>query len=108
LKRLVTIIIIVFTIFGLLIPANRYFYGNWNPLEPPEKIYYSNRIYYKSETLPKTFVGYDKPSYPLYSLNWIFGKKIYSEHPRGKYVPTVIYLYIGNSSYQTYSLSGGP
>jgi len=84
---------------------NRALFGNWSPLDPPDRIEYTGRRYYKSTLNPQVLVGAKEP---FQSLKWHPGRIDYSYNPRYENVPTVIYLNIGNSTYVTYALSGGP
>lgn len=97
--------ICILLLAGVMLTANRYFYGNWNPLDSPSRINCLGRRYYP-EADNKVLTGKDKPTY---LINVLFpGKRIYSQFPRGKYVPTVVFLHIKGDVYLVYALSGGP
>lgn len=112
-KKVIKVILTASLLISLIFPINRYFYGTWNVFDEPERIQCFGRRYYKSERTINfhynIFIGrHLLPSYPAYSLNLITGKRIYTIEPKGKFVPTVIFLYAGNGRYVSYSLSGGP
>lgn len=102
-----SIIIITFFIVLTLVTGYRYFYGEWNPFVLPDRIECYSRRYYKSHNSPIEIIDKEK-LYLINSMNILTGKRLYSMHPKGEYVPTVIYLETVNDKYQTYELSGGP
>ena len=107
-KKFKIIIPITFFIVLVLFTGYRYFYGEWNPFISPDRIECYGRRYYISHNSPKKLIGKEKPSYLINSLNILTGKRLYTTYPKGEFVPTVIFLDIGNGMYQTYALSGGP
>jgi hypothetical protein len=96
--------VIVLVILVVLL-RNRALFGNWSPFSPPDRIEYAGRRYYQSSTNPKALLGYKKT---ILSLKWHPGRIDYSGNPWIGYVPTVVFLDIGNNTYITYVLSGGP
>jgi hypothetical protein len=90
----------------LMLVANRYCYGVWNPFQAPDRIECYGRRYYMSSI--KELADKEKPEYLIKSIHLLTGKMLYSMERRGEYVPTVIYLYKGNNRYLSYALSGGP
>lgn len=104
-KRIRLCFLVIILLMSLIM-VNRVLCGTWNPLSMPERIVYCGRIYnMKSE------YNFDKKQvvYPLYSINWLTGKFLYTDNPRkGWNVPTVIYLHINDNKYRSYVLSGGP
>lgn len=110
--KIIKILLAAALLIALIFTLYRYFYGTWNIFGYPDRIQCFGRRYYKSnQTLNFHLMipaGTELPHYPVYSLNLLIGKKLYTSHPNGKYVPSVIYLYVGNSAYVLYSLSGGP
>lgn len=107
-KKIKIIMPIMFFILLVLLTGYRYFYGTWNPLVSPDRIECYGRRYNKSHSSPKVLIGDEKPTYPISSLNILTGKRLYSTSLKGEFVPTVIFLDVGNDKYQLYSLSGGP
>lgn len=107
-KKLKIIILITIFILLVLLTGYRYFYGTWNLFVSPDRITCYGRRYNISHPSPKVLIGEEKPSYPISSLNILTGKRLYFTYPKGEFVPTVIFLDVGNDMYQTYSLSGGP
>ncbi len=97
--------VILITILLMLV-ANRYCYGVWNPFRAPDRIECYGRRYYKSSI--KELDAKEKPEYRIKSIHLLTGKKLCRKEQRGLNVPTVIYLYEGNSRYLIYELSGGP
>lgn len=97
-----TISLIIVSAFFL---ANRFLYGVWSPLEPPERVICFGRSYHPS-ALPAERITGDK-----HLASWahlLTGKRIYLPESREQYVPTVIYVHYGDDTYKAYSLSGGP
>ncbi|MDP4147604.1 MAG: hypothetical protein Q8936_24575 [Bacillota bacterium] len=97
----------LFIIFAILI-INRYSFGVWNPASLPDRVQCYNRRYYISTLSPKTFNEKEKPAYAISSPDNMTGKALYTQDPKGEFVPTVIYLKMSDGKYQTYVLSGGP
>lgn len=102
------IIPLAILIILIALTAYRYYYGIWNPFMAPDRINVYGRRYHVSHIAPTVLTGPKKPTYPIYSVNLISGKMLYMNNPKGEFVPTVIYLYVGSGNYQTYELSGGP
>ncbi|MHB1421039.1 MAG: hypothetical protein ACYCX4_15915, partial [Bacillota bacterium] len=103
------IISIILIVAGILLLIYRFDYGTWDPRQIPPKLVCYARTYNKSITPPQLLTGNDKPTHlVIFSLNILTGKRVYLTQRKGRNVPTVIYLYLGNGKYQSYSLSGGP
>lgn len=107
-KKFKIILTAAFFVVLLLFTGYRYFYGEWNPFISPDRIECYGRRYYISHNSAKAFIGKEKPSYPINSLNILTGKRLYTTEPKRAFVPAVIFLDMGNGRYQTYELSGGP
>lgn len=75
--------------------------GNWNPLSPPQRIYYSGQTYDKN--LIQAFIGNKKPV----SLKWQCGRIDYSSGPWTDNDTDTIVLDTGNNTYITYLLDSG-
>jgi hypothetical protein len=106
-KRFCQIAFICLVLVAVLLTANRYCYGAWNPFVPPSWIDCFHRRYYPSiRTVVLT--GKVKPVYLASIVQYLCGKRIYMQFPKGKFVPTVIFLQIKDDIYLPYSLSGGP
>lgn len=104
-RQIITItLLFVLILFAGYLPGYRYFYGVWDPSILPDRIECYGRRYYISNNSP----GLLSESYSIKSLNILTGKRLYTSHPKEEFVPTVIFLDIGNGMYQAYSLSGGP
>lgn len=106
-KKLKIIIPVLLLTLMVLLTGYRYFYGEWNPFVSPDRVECYSRRYYKSGN-PKELTEKERPSCSINSLNILTGKRLYSSEPKGEFVPTVIYLKVGDGKYQTYALSGGP
>ena len=86
----------------------RVLYGIWNPFVPPDRVDCYGSRYYVSHNSPVVFAESERPCFLIHSPNLLMGKRLYSKYSGGEFVPTIIYLYIGNAKYQIYELSGGP
>jgi hypothetical protein len=87
---------------------NRYEFGVWNPLSPPDRVQCYNRCYYFTPASPQTLNISKKPKYSLSKTDNQTGKDFYTLEPKGDQVPTVIYLKRADGTYLQYVLSGGP
>jgi len=105
-KIIFTVLTSVMALICFMLFATKLYYGVWNPLSLPKKINIFGRLYY-SDYKVKQFEDNKKPIYPVNSRLSI-GKNLYMMHPLGEYVPTVLYLDLGNGKYLVYELSGGP
>ena len=87
---------------------NRYEFGVWNPLSPPDRVQCYNRRYYLTPSSPQALSSSKKPPYSISKADNQTGKDLYTLEPKGDLVPTVIYLKTANGTYLQYVLSGGP
>lgn len=111
-KKVVFIsVVVLLTLILIFIVSNRKVYGVWNPLRSPLRAKCYDRTYNLSPN-PKLMEmsGENQPEYEIEQsfLDMITGKKFYMNHPKGEYVPTVIYLYVEQNKYYGCELSGGP
>lgn len=88
---------------------NRYEFGVWNPLSPPDRVQcYNNRRYYLLSSSPQMLSGSKRPKFSIGKTDNQTGKDLYTLEPKSGLVPTVIYLKTADGNYLQYVLSGGP
>ena len=87
---------------------NRYEFGVWNPLSPPDRVQCYNRCYYLTPASPQTLNISKKAQYSIRKTDNQTGKDLCTLEPKGDQVPTVIYLKTADGTYLQYVLSGGP
>jgi hypothetical protein len=105
LKKYQRLMMVSISVFILVILANRWAFGVWNPLSLPDRIECYGRRYYISSLGPETMSEAETPKYAI-GLWDLLGKPLYMSEPKGSLVPVIIYLKLANGQYQVYTLSG--
>jgi len=107
-KKIIILLSSVVLLIMALFVGNRVAFGVWDPLQLPNRIQCYSRTYRKSATQPKVLTGEGKPTFSIFFWDNPTGKAVYTKDPKINSIPTVIYLKMSNSRYQSYELSGGP
>jgi hypothetical protein len=104
---IITLIALIIVLSPFL--RSRYSFGVWNPLSLPDRIEcYDRRYYIQSGPSTKILNENEKPTYKISFPANMTGKGLYTQQPKGEYVPIIIYLKLSNGEFQAYGLSGGP
>lgn len=106
-KKLIITMVLIFLILSFEV-YYRKASGGWNVFIPPKKIHCFKREYHVSKKPVQKVAGIKKPLYKVEVDNPFWNGMVFSQLPKGPFVPTVLYLKISPNLYRSYELSGGP
>lgn len=106
-KKIVKKIIIVLFIITVSISfANRTIYGTWNIFSYPDKLYFDVYRYNIGQIV--ILKDNEKPQYDVSrKIDRLTGKRIYSKEKNFIGYGKVVYLYLDNDKYLTFTSGGG-
>lgn len=107
-KKQALIILIGLFVLVMWLLAQRFFYGAWNPFQPPEQVQCHGRRYTRSRNNPTVLLGPNEPTRQICVTHILLGKTIYDMPSDDDVTPTIIYIRHADGTYQEYALSGGP